>query len=128
MRSKVFRAGSANSAARWLWYALIGVCLVIALVVWASSSPGKFDHRYDSWAQLGILTIGVFGYLLKWGWHYKKRSKFWGLYSIAFIGHCALFVTVFSNARWPILVLAFVGSLEVIALATLIAWAMGEKF
>lgn len=128
MRSRVFRAANATSATRWLWYALIGVCLVIALVMWAFSSPGKFDHRYDGWAQLTILTAGVFGYLLKWGWHYKGRTKFWGLYLTAFLAHCAVFVTVFSHGRWPILLLAVVGSLEVMALAASITLAMGEKF
>ncbi len=127
MKSRVFRADSANSAARWLWYALIGVCLVIALVVWASSSPGKYDHRYDRWAQFAILTAIVFGYLLKWGWHYKARAKFCGSYLIAFLVHCAVFVSVFAYGSWHILLLAIVGSVEIVALATLIALAMGEK-
>jgi FtsH-binding integral membrane protein len=127
MRSRVFRADSANSSARWLWYALIGVCLVIALVMWASSSPGKYDHRYDGWAQFAILTACVFGYLLKWGWHYKGRAKFWGSYLIAFLAHCAVFVTVLSRGSWHILLLGVVGSLEIMGLATLIALAMGEK-
>ena len=113
---------------RWLWYALIGVCLVVILLIWASYSSGKFDHGYDGWAQLAILTAGVFGYLLKWGWRYKRRVKFWELYSLTFLGHCAVFVAVFSQGRWHVLLLAVVGSLEVMALATLIAWAMGEKF
>ena len=52
--------------------------------------------EYDKWEQLAILTIILFGYLLKWGWHYKKQAKFWGLYLTAFVGHCAVFVTVFS--------------------------------
>ena len=127
MRSRVFRADSASSAARWLWYVLIGVCLVIVLVVWASFSPGKFDHRYDRWAQFAILTASVFGYLLKWGWHYKGRAKFWRGYLIAFLVHCAVFVSVFAYGSWHILLLAVVGSLEIMALATLIALAMGEK-
>ncbi len=118
---------NANSAARWLWYVLIGVCLVVALVIWALSSPGKFDHRYDRWAQLAILTAVVFGYLLKWGWHYKERARFWGAYLIAFLAHCAVFVAVFSHGSWHILLLGIVGSFEIMALATLIALAMGEK-
>jgi hypothetical protein len=67
-------------------------------------------------------------YLLKWGWHYKKRAKFWGLYLTAFFSHCAVFVTVFSYGRWPIALLAIIVSLESMAIATLIALAMGEKF
>jgi Ca2+/Na+ antiporter len=128
MRSRVFRVANANSAVRWLWYAVIGVCLVVALFIWASSSPGKFDHRYDRWAQFAILTVALFGYLLKWGWHYKRQAKFWGLYLLAFLAHCAVFVTVFSHGSWHILLLGVVGAFEIMALAGLIAWAMGEKF
>jgi hypothetical protein len=113
---------------RWFWYVLIAVCLVIALVMWASSSPVRFDNRYDGWAQLAILTAGVFGYLLKWGWHYRKRARFWQLCAVLFLGHCAVFVTVLSHGRWHVLILAVVGSLEVMALAALISWIMGEKF
>jgi hypothetical protein len=113
---------------RWFWYSLIGVCLVIALVLWASSSPVRFDNRYDGWAQLAILTAGVFGYLLKWGWHYRKRARFWQLCLIVFLGHCALFVPLLSHGSWHVLILAIVGALETMALATLIAWAMTEKF
>lgn len=127
MRSRAFRADNANSAMRWFWYVVIGICLVIVLFIWATSSPGKFGHGYDGWAQLLILTAGVFGYLLKWGWHYRKRARFWQLYAAELLGHCAIFVTVLSHARWHVLILALVGSLEVIVLATLIAWAMGEK-
>lgn len=100
---------------------------MIALVLWASSSPTKFDYGYDGWAQLAILTAGVFGYLLKWGWQYKRKAKFWRLYSITFLVHCAIFVTVFSHGRWHVLLLAVVGSCEIMALAAFIALAMGEK-
>lgn len=127
MRSRVFSAANATNAMRWLWYGLIGVCLVIALVIWAFSSPGKFNHEYDGWAQFTILTAGVFGCLLKWGWHYKGRAKFWRGFLIAFLVHCAVFVFVFSHGIWHILLLAVVGSLETMALATLIALAMGEN-
>lgn len=128
MRLRVFRAANANSEMRWLWYVLIGVCLVVALVMWASSSPGKLDHRYDRWAELAMLTVLLFGYLLKWGWHYRRRARFWQLYSILFLAHCAVFVPVFSHGWWPIPLFAVLAAVEGMALATLIAWAMGEKF
>lgn len=101
---------------------------MIVLFVWASLSAGKYDHRYDRWAQLAILTAVVFGYLLKWGWRYKRHAKFWGSYSIAFLTHCALFVTVFSHGEWHILLLAIVGSVEIMAIAATVSWVMGEKF
>jgi len=62
------------------------------------------------------------------GLAHKKRAEFWGLYLIAFFSHCAVFVTMFSYGRWPISLLAVVGSLEIMAIATLIALAMGKKF
>ena len=100
---------------------------MIALVIWASSSPSKFDHSYDGWVQLAILTAGVFGYLLKWGWQYKRHAKFWRLYSITFFVHCAVFATVLSHGRWHVLLLAVVGSCEIMALAAFIALGMGEN-
>src|SRR5271157_2026915 len=125
MRSRALQMANANSASRWLWYVLIGVCLVTVVVIWALSSPaGNFDHRYDKWAQFTILTVVLFGYLLKWGWHYKKHARFWRLCLILFLGHTAVFVPVFSYGRWPILLLGLVASLEIMAFATLIAWAM----
>ena len=127
MKSGAFKGANASSAARWLWYSLIGVFLVIALVIWASSSPTRFDHSYDGWAQFAILTAGVFGYLLKWGRQYKGRAKFWGLYSITFLIHCAVFVTVFSHGRWHVSLLAVAGTCEIMSLAAFIALAMGEK-
>ncbi len=120
---------NANSAARWLWYALIGVCIVGAIVIWASYSPGKLDHRYDKWVELAILTVVIFGgYLVKLGWHYRRRARFWELYAILFLGHCAIFVPVFSRGWWPIPLFAVLASVEGIVLAAMIAWAMGEKF
>ena len=127
MKSRAFKAANANSVARWFWYFIIGVCFVLVLVVWASSSPTKFDHGYDGWAQLAILTAGVFGYLLKWGWRYSRRARFWRLYSITFLVHCAVFAALFAQGRWHVLLLALVGSCEIMALAAVIALAMGDK-
>lgn len=128
MRLKVLQTANASSPMRWLWYALIGVCLVVAIVIWASYSTGKSNHRYDRWAELVMYTTVLFGYLLKWGWHYKRRTRFWKLYSILFLTHCVVSVPVFSRGWWPPLLLGVIGSLEIMAFATLIAWAMGEKF
>ena len=114
---------------RWLWYALIGVCLVLAIMIWASYSPGKLSHRYDRWAELVVLTVIVFGgYLVKLGWHYRKRARFWELYAIFLLGHCAVFIPVFSHRWLPIPWFAVLGAVEGTVLATAIAWAMREKF
>ena len=127
MKSMRFKADSASSATRFVWYVLIGIGLVVGLVMWGLFSPGKLDHRYDAWAQLLILTTGVFGYLLKWGWRYKKQSKFWGVYFLAFIAHCAVFAAMFSQGRWNVLLLAVIGSLEVTMIATLVATIVSKK-
>lgn len=115
---------------RWLWYVLIGVCLTIAIVVFASYSPGKLDHRYDGWVELVILTAIVFGgYLMKLGWQYRNRARFWQLYAILSLVHCAVFVPLFLRGWWfPVPLFAILGAVEAIVIATLIAWAMGEKF
>jgi hypothetical protein len=129
MKSRALPTVSASSAGRWLWYAAIGVCLVVAIFVWASYSPSKFDHRNDKWAELIILTAIVFGgYLWKLGWHYRKRARFWELYASLFLVHCAVFVPVFSHGWLPIPWFAVLGAVDGMALAALIAWAMGEKF
>jgi hypothetical protein len=127
MRSRALKLESADSVRSWVLYILIGLCLVVGLVAWSFHSSGNFNHKYDAWAQLTILTTVVFGYLLKWGWRYKGRAKFWQIYLIAFAAHCAVLAMVFSYGRWHVLPLAIVGSFEIMALATLIALAMGGK-
>ena len=113
---------------RWFWYVLIGIGLVFAIIVWGDSFPAIFDRRYAKWVELTILTTTVFGYLLKWGWRYRRRARFWQIYSIMLLAHCALFIPVFSHGWWPIPLFAVFGSFEIMALAALIALAMGEKF
>jgi len=129
MSTRASRAANANSTMRWFWYALIGIGLVFVILALGDSFPAMFDHRHDKWVQLGTLTVVVFGgYLYKLGWRYRRRATFWGLYLILFLAHCALFVPVFLHGSWHIPLLAVVGSCEIMALAALIALAMGEKF
>ena len=113
---------------RWLWYVLTGIGVVFVIIFWGDSFPAVFDRRYAKWVELAILTFGLFGYLLKWGWHYRRRARFWKLYSILFLGHCAVFVPLFSHGWWPIPLFAVLAAVEGMVLATVIAWAMGEKF
>lgn len=127
MNMTVLRTVSANSGWRWLWYTLIGIGLVFAILSGGESFPAIFDQRYAKWGQFAILTVGLFGYLLNWGWRYRRRVRFWRFYFLLFIGHCAIFIPVFSYGRWPIPLLALLGSLEIMGLATLIALMMGEK-
>ncbi|MGH9568514.1 MAG: hypothetical protein ACRD4F_02665, partial [Candidatus Angelobacter sp.] len=112
---------------RWLWYILIGICFAVAVIIWALYFPGGINQKHYKWVQLAVLTAIIFGYLLQWGWHYRRKAKFWRLYFIFFLGHCVIFVFVFSFGRWPSPVLAVVGSIEIMGLATLIALAMNEK-
>ena len=127
MRTRVSKADRASSPWRWLWYVLIGVCLAIAVFIWASLSPEKYDNTYDRWIQFAILTASVFGYLLKWGWHYAKQVKLWVTYMIALTAHGAVLGTLFSYGSWPVVVVAVVGSIEIMTIAFLVAWLMGEK-
>jgi hypothetical protein len=58
---RVLRTMKANNTVRWLWYAVIGVCLVVVIVTRAFFFPGKYNHEYDKWEQLAILTTTLFG-------------------------------------------------------------------
>jgi len=121
------RVATVDNTSRWWWYVLIGVALVIVLVWVAIHVTEPLTRRYDKWVQLVLLTVVCFGYLLKLGWRYRKKTKFWGLYSILLFGHAALFLLLFSHGPWPILLLAVVGSIEIVVLATLITLSMRER-
>lgn len=118
---------------RWVWYTVIGVCVVIAATLWAFYSPDKMSHVYDRWAKLTIYTLGVFGSLLKWGWRYRTVGKFWILFLIFLVGHCVIFASLFlpvlsGHGPSSNLMLGLFGATEVVVFATLVALAMRERF
>jgi hypothetical protein len=126
------RTASANSPLRWLWYVVIGVFSVIVVTIWAFYSPYKVGHEYDRWIKFTIYTVGVFGYLLKWGWRYRTSPRFWGLIVTFLLCHCAAFLFLLPLfVGWGIpsnLILALWAGSEIVGLATLLALAMREKF
>ncbi len=122
------RAGVLDGPRRWYAYIAIALALVVAITIWAFEDPHKFNHAYDPWVQFGILTLVIFGYLMKWFWRYRSSVNFWLLYAFLLTAHCAVFLRIVSRSgRWPVLTLGFVGSIEGMMLFALIA-ALRERF
>ena len=118
---------NAASMIRWLWYALIATGLVVVLIFWANASPSKTDQRYDPWVQFAILSLFVFGYLLKWGWRHKRCIRFWQLYALLLLAHGAIFGYILSYGRLPTLILAVAGCFEFVASALAVVLIVGQK-
>ncbi len=127
MKSKALEVGSAISVIRWLWYGMIATGLVAVLIFWANASPSKMDQRYDPWVQFAIFSCFVFGYLLKWGWRYRRSIRFWQLYALFLLAHGALFGYILSHGRLPVLLLALAGCFEFVAIALALVLILGEK-
>jgi len=111
----------------WLLYVFVGVFVAGVCVYAGFHSRQPWPTRYDSWAQAGILTVGVFGYLLKWSWKYKANVKFWILYASLLAVHCGICVAAFGGGvRFSIFLLGIAGSVEVMATATLVLLVVGR--
>src|SRR5271166_3905190 len=63
---------------RWFVYVAIGACLVLVL--------GEFSLRFPRWKpsqleknvfSIFLATIVLLGYVLRWGWRYRRNPKFW---------------------------------------------------
>lgn len=122
---------SVASRARWLWYALIGVCLASLLFVWGFYFQIHPNPNYDKWIKFGIYTAIVFGILAKWAWHYRKATRFWFLLAGLLLAHCVFFSAFsifFSHGLLSNLTLGLVGSAEIMTLASIIALAMKARW
>jgi hypothetical protein len=111
---------------RWLVYVLVGICLVVAVTAvslrFPRWKPTATENNLTS-ALLG--TIVLLGYVLRWGWQYRRLPKFWLTFSALALAHCAAFVSLsFYVERWPILLLGTTIGVEAIAMAMVILWAM----
>lgn len=122
------RRMSLNSKWRWLGYVLIGVSLVIAL--------GLLSLRFPGWKPTAIEknlfavflgTMVLFGYVLQWGWHYRRNPKFWLAYTASAFVHCAVFVSLSFYMRWSALMLGPIMGVEAIGMAAVIFWAIDGK-
>ena len=128
MKVSATHAGDTGSRSRWLWYIAFGSALAMGLFAWGFYGQHPLGDLFLKWAQAMFLTVLLFGYLLKWGWRYRKSTKFWGLYAAVLIGHCAVYAFAFAHGPWPIVLLAIIASFEIMAIAAMISVAMDEKF
>src|SRR5438270_2880067 len=86
------------------WYVLIALIIVTCCIVAAIVFPGEMTHQYDNWIEFALLTVVLFGYLLKWFWPSTKSARFWAWYSVLLTTHCLLFVPIFAHlGRVPVL-------------------------
>jgi hypothetical protein len=114
---------------RWLVYILVGVCLVIAV--------SEFSMRYPRWKPTAIeknllsaffSTVVLFGYVLRWGWKYRRIPTFWLAFAAFASIHCSVFAVLsFCVAHWSAFVLGPVVGVEAVAMAAFILWAIKGK-
>ena len=116
---------NANKKNDLFWYTLVGISIVLVLTLLAFYSPQKWTHQYDNWIEFVLLTVVIFGYLLKWYWRSIKSQKFWVLYSILLLTHCLLFGSVFEHlARVPVIWFGVVAALEGSVLIGVVSWLL----
>ena len=120
---------SLNGKWRWPVYVLIGVCLVVAIfelsLAFPRWKPTAIERNLFS-AFLG--TVVLFGYVLRWGWRYRRISRFWLSFAASASVHCAVFASLsFYVERWSAFVLGPTVGVEAIAMAAFIRWAIDGK-
>ncbi len=114
---------------RWPVYVFVGVCLVV--VIYA------FSWQFPRWKPTAIEknlfsvflgTIVLFGYVLQWGWRYRRIPRFWLAFAALAFVHCAVFVSLsFYVDYWSVFVLGPTVGVEAIAMAAVILWAIDGK-
>jgi hypothetical protein len=130
MNSLAMREANATNRWRWLWYTAIAICLCILIAVLAFLFPqSRLSVTFNKWAKFTIYTVGFFGYLIKWGWRYRKILKFWALFLAFLLGHIAIFLSLslpLFSRQGPAsnLILGMFAACEFVVMATIIAFAM----
>lgn len=122
----------AGGSWRWLSYVIIGIGIVTLLVALAFHPLGKWDDEYDKWIKGALYTCCLFGYLLKFGWRYRRARRFWALLVGLFVLHFAAFVPLLllllANRGLSIaMAVGVLGTCEFSLLAFGIALVMGSK-
>jgi hypothetical protein len=110
-----------------IWYVLIGLSIVAAIVFLAFNIQGSLNSAVDNWVRLTVFTVVIFGTLLKWAWKYRQRAKFWLLYFSFAAVHCAVFIPLFSKERWPTLAMGLLASVETMGLVGITLWLMRSE-
>jgi len=112
---------------RWVWYVLISLSIVAAIVFLAFNLEGSLTSAAHNWIRLTIFTVVVFGILLQSAWKYTRFAKFWLLYFSLAAVHCAVFIPLFSKERWPTLAMGLLGSAETMGLVGITLWWMRSE-
>ena len=118
-----------NGKWRWLAYVVVGVCLVVAL--------GEFSLRFPRWKasqfernllSICLATTVLLGYVLQWGWRYRRNPKFWLAFSAFASAHTAVFAYLSLYVdRWSAFVLGPIVGAEAVAMAVFINWAIEKR-
>ena len=104
---------------------LIPIALAVVAVCIASAVffPGKTSHKYDNWIEFTLLTVVLFGYLLKWYWRSIKSAEFWALYFVLLLTHSLLFVPIFAYVgRVPVIWFGILAAFEGSLLTGVVSW------
>ncbi len=111
---------------RWLAYVVVGVCLVVAVYTFSMSFPRWKPTPIEKNSTSALLgTIVLLGYVLQWGWRYRRFPKFWLAFTALASAHCAVFLLLSLYVdHWPILVLGSIVGAETVAMAVVIRWAV----
>jgi len=113
----------------WLVYSVVGLCLVIAVYLFSISFPGWKPTAVERNLSSVVLgTIVLFGYLLKWGWRYRRLGRFWLAFVALMFAHTAVLVPLSLYVEhWPVLGLGLIIGVEATAMAMIIFWAVDSR-
>lgn len=125
----IVRVVEKKSGWRWIAYLVIGVCLVLAISIASLHFPGWKPTRVESnLAAFVLVTLALLGYVLKWGWRFRQRTKFWLALGALATAHCAAFLYLcFYVKHWPILLTGPIIGVEAIGFAAVILWAVDRQ-
>ena len=108
-----------------LLYVAIGVAIVTVTMIGALYFPQMWSHWNYNWIEFALLTVVLFGYLLKWYWSSAKAVRFWAVYGSLLVAHCLVFIPVFAHlGRVPIIWFGVLAALEGSLLVGAVSWLM----
>ena len=109
------------------WYVMIALGVVAFCIIAAIFSPSRWTDDYDNWVEFALLTLVLFGYLIKWNWRSRGNAKFWGTYAVLLLAHCIVLIPVFSHfGRLSIVLCGAIATLEGMALIMVMSLALGN--
>jgi uncharacterized membrane protein AbrB (regulator of aidB expression) len=111
---------------RWLVYVVVGVSLVVAVYTFSMSHPRWKPTPIEKNLTSALLgTIVLIGYVLQWGWRYRRFPKFWLAFTALALLHCAVFLLLsLWLDHWPVLMLGSTIGGEAVVMAVVLRWAV----